>query len=87
MDGIGIHWYNDPLGSPNILENIHKIYGDKYIFITESSLLTGANRYNTPGPHYGHWSRNFNYLDQMFEVRNTFIHIKMEFHIIFNFRT
>lgn len=38
--GTAIHWYNDSIASPDILNELHDEFPDKFILMTEASIGT-----------------------------------------------
>ncbi|XP_017875581.1 glucosylceramidase-like [Ceratina calcarata] len=67
VGGIAVHWYQDYLAEPDVLDEIHNEFPNKFILVTESSITT---IWNTSQEKVGSWQHGERYILTMIEYLN-----------------
>lgn len=68
LDGIAVHWYSDAWTHPDVLEETHGLWPDKFILYTES--CDGWNAAPEERVNLGDWTRLENYVSNIIDDMN-----------------
>lgn len=68
VGGVAVHWYQDNLAEPEVLDDTHNEFPDKFILVTESSIMPPI--WNTSKEVTDSWQYGEKYILTMMEYMN-----------------